>query len=192
MRATCPTHLHNLIVLIIFCEEYELQSTFQCNFDHSTVNFSLLDPDTLIIRFSLTSEWTSYHWLSLLCNSFVDNIKRSGGLKTISVIQCNKLNICMVMDIHTYIHKYRHTYAVVSKSFRTGRLERELQMVQLSTTSCSFNAILWVSLVSFAAITLCVASQRVFIVIVYFVIDSVRKILDTPSYKHTHTHTYLF
>jgi hypothetical protein len=33
--------------------------------------------------------------------------------------------------------------------------------------------------VSFAAITLCVASQRVF---VYFVIDSVRKLLDTPSY----------
>jgi hypothetical protein len=32
---------------------------------------------------------------------------------------------------------------------------------------------------------LCVASQRVFIVIVvsvYFVIDSVRKLLDTPSY----------
>jgi hypothetical protein len=38
-----------------------------------------------------------------------------------------------------------------------------------------------VSLVSFAAITLCVASQRMFIV-VYFVIDSVRKLLDTPSY----------
>jgi hypothetical protein len=36
--------------------------------------------------------------------------------------------------------------------------------------------------VSFAAITLCVASRRVFIVIVYFVIDSVRKLLDTPSY----------
>jgi uncharacterized membrane protein len=34
---------------------------------------------------------------------------------------------------------------------------------------------------SFAAITLCVASQRVFI-IVYFVIDSVRKLLDTLSY----------
>jgi hypothetical protein len=33
----------------------------------------------------------------------------------------------------------------------------------------------------FAAITLCVASQRVFIVVsVYFVIDSVRKLLDTP------------
>jgi heme/copper-type cytochrome/quinol oxidase subunit 2 len=39
--------------------------------------------------------------------------------------------------------------------------------------------------VSFAAITLCVASQRVFIfvavVVVYFVIDSVRKLLDKPS-----------
>jgi len=35
--------------------------------------------------------------------------------------------------------------------------------------------------VSFAAITLCVASQRVFIVVsIYFVIDSVRKLLDTP------------
>jgi hypothetical protein len=39
--------------------------------------------------------------------------------------------------------------------------------------------------VSFAAITLCVASQRVFIVVsVYFIIDSVRKLLDTPSYIH--------
>jgi len=39
--------------------------------------------------------------------------------------------------------------------------------------------------VSFATITLCVASQRVFIIVVYFVIDSVRKILDTPSYITT-------
>jgi hypothetical protein len=37
--------------------------------------------------------------------------------------------------------------------------------------------------VSFTAITLCVASQRVFIAVsVYFVIDSVRKFLDTTSY----------
>jgi hypothetical protein len=37
--------------------------------------------------------------------------------------------------------------------------------------------------VSVATITLCVASQRVFIVVdVYFVIDSVWKLLDTPSY----------
>jgi hypothetical protein len=69
----------------------------------------------------------------------------------------------------------------VSKIFRTRRLERELQMVQLSATRCSFIGILWVSLMSFTAITISVASHRVFI-IVYFVIDSVRKLLDTPSY----------
>jgi hypothetical protein len=34
--------------------------------------------------------------------------------------------------------------------------------------------------VSFAAISLCIASQRVFVV--DFIIDSVRKLLDTPSY----------
>jgi hypothetical protein len=54
----------------------------------------------------------------------------------------------------------------VSKSFRTGLLERELQMVQPSATRCSCIAILWVSLVSFVAITLCVVSQRVFIVVI--------------------------
>jgi hypothetical protein len=74
-------------------------------------------------------------------------------------------------------------YEGISKSFRTVRLERELQMVQFSATRCSCIAILWVSLVSFAAITLCVASGRVFIVVrVYFLMDSVRKLLDTSSY----------
>jgi hypothetical protein len=34
------------------------------------------------------------------------------------------------------------TYEGVSKSFRTGRLERELQMIELSATRCSFIAIL--------------------------------------------------
>jgi hypothetical protein len=58
-----------------------------------------------------------------------------------------------------------HTCEGVSKSFRTGRLEQKLQMVQLSATRCSCIAILWVSLVSFAAITLCVASQQVFIAV---------------------------
>jgi hypothetical protein len=77
----------------------------------------------------------------------------------------------------------RNTYEDVSRSFRTGRLERELQMVQLSVTRCCCIVILWVSLVSFSSITLCVASQRVFtLVVVYFVIDSVRKLLNTPSY----------
>jgi hypothetical protein len=58
-----------------------------------------------------------------------------------------------------------------------------MQMRQLSATTCSCIAILWVSLVSFASITIYVASQRVFIVVsVYFIIDSVRKLLETPSY----------
>jgi hypothetical protein len=38
--------------------------------------------------------------------------------------------------------------------------------------------------VSFAAIILCVASQRVFIIVLAcFVIDSIRKLLDTPAYR---------
>jgi hypothetical protein len=53
-------------------------------------------------------------------------------------------------------------------------------MVQFSATRCSCIAVLSVSLVSSAAITLCVASQRVFVV--YFVTDSVRKLFDTSSY----------
>jgi hypothetical protein len=57
-----------------------------------------------------------------------------------------------------------HKYEGVSESFQTGRLERELQMVQLSATRCSCIAVLRVSLMSFAVITLCVASQRMFIV----------------------------
>jgi hypothetical protein len=75
-------------------------------------------------------------------------------------------------------------YECVSKSFRTGRPERELQMVKFCATRYSFIAILWVSLVSFAAITLCVASQRAIPkVSVYFVVESVRKLLNTTSYS---------
>jgi hypothetical protein len=73
-------------------------------------------------------------------------------------------------------------YKCVSKSFRTGRLELEPQTVQLSAIRCSCIAILWVSLVGFAAINLCVASQRVF-VFVNFVIDLVRKLLYTPLFS---------
>jgi hypothetical protein len=81
------------------------------------------------------------------------------------------------------VTKLVHIYDGVTKSFRTDRLERALRMEQLSATRCSCIAILWVSLVSFAAITLCVASQLVFIItVVYFVTDSVRKLLDIPSY----------
>jgi len=41
----------------------------------------------------------------------------------------------------------------------------------------------------FSAIILCVASQQVFIVaVVYFIIDSVRKLLDTPLYSWDPNH----
>jgi hypothetical protein len=73
-------------------------------------------------------------------------------------------------------------YEGVSKSFRTGHLERELQLVQLSATRCSCIAIVWVSEVSFAVITLCIASRRVFTIVVYIVNDSVRKRLVITSY----------
>jgi hypothetical protein len=59
-------------------------------------------------------------------------------------------------------------------------------MVQLSATRCSCIAILLVSLVSFAAITLCVASQQLLIVVGCFVIDSLQKRLDIPACYHVH------
>jgi hypothetical protein len=92
------------------------------------------------------------------------------------------------------------THEGVSKSFRAGRLERKLQMIQLSATRRSYIAILWVSLVSFSATTLCVGTQRLFVVVVvvvvvclfvYFVIGSVRKLLDTPSYIVNLVHALL-
>jgi hypothetical protein len=97
------------------------------------------------------------------------------------------LNRCLKQrskSLHSLFVRVWGLYEGLSKRFRTGCLERELHMVQFSVTRCSFTAILWVSLVSFAAKILCVSSQRVFIVVViHFVIDSVRKLLDTPSYK---------
>jgi len=76
----------------------------------------------------------------------------------------------------------RLMYEGVSKSFWTGCLERELQMVELSATRWSCIAILWVSLVSFADIILCVASQRVIIVVTAtdLIIESVRKLWIHP------------
>jgi hypothetical protein len=47
--------------------------------------------------------------------------------------------------------------------------------------------------VSFAAINLCVTSQRVLIVVsVYFLIDSGHKLLDTPSYVGLGSTAYSF
>jgi hypothetical protein len=46
-----------------------------------------------------------------------------------------------VTRIKMFLIWNKGTYEVVSKSFRTGRLEREMQMLQLSATRCSYIAI---------------------------------------------------
>jgi hypothetical protein len=96
---------------------------------------------------------------------------------------CHHISRRSILIIFPFMPRFKKLYKGVSKSFRTGRLERWLHVVQLSATRCSCVAILWVNLVSFATITICVASQRVRIVVrLYLIIDSVRKLLDTPSY----------
>jgi len=50
-------------------------------------------------------------------------------------------------DIIVIIYSFVEFYKGVSKSFRTGHLERELQTIQFSATRCSCIAILWGSLV---------------------------------------------
>jgi hypothetical protein len=81
-------------------------------------------------------------------------------------------------------YRYHRNICVIEESIALlGRIqERELQMEQLSATRCSCIAILWVTLASFAAVILYIASQRVIPKVrVYFVIDFVRKLLDITS-----------
>jgi hypothetical protein len=54
----------------------------------------------------------------------------------------NKSLFIIIIIIIIIIISFPTEYEGVSKSFRTGRLERELQMVQLSTTRCSCITIL--------------------------------------------------
>jgi hypothetical protein len=99
-------------------------------------------------------------------------------------IECYSLKLselCPVVQFQSFLYTLK-IRGCVHKS-PDCPLERELQMVQLSAPRCSCIAILWVSLVIFAAMIPCVASKQVFIVVVYFVIDSVRQLLDTPPYN---------
>jgi hypothetical protein len=75
------------------------------------------------------------------------------------------------------------TYEGVSKSFRTGRLEPELQTVKISATRCSCIA-LRISLVSFCRHNpLCCFSTNAYFCCLF--LESVRKLLGTPSYQRT-------
>jgi hypothetical protein len=67
--------------------------------------------------------------------------------------KASRISIFRITSLGKIVIRTEAAYDVVSKSFRAGRLERELQMVQLFDTKCNCIAILWVSLVSFAAIT---------------------------------------
>jgi hypothetical protein len=51
------------------------------------------------------------------------------------------ISLCAILHVH-YMYVHTHTHEGVSKSFWTGRLQRELQMVQLSATRCSCFSIL--------------------------------------------------
>jgi hypothetical protein len=68
------------------------------------------------------------------------------------------------LEDNTTVHLHE-VQGCVKKSW-TGHLEQELQMVQLSATRCICVTILLASLMSFVAITLCVASQWVLIVLI--------------------------
>jgi hypothetical protein len=103
-------------------------------------------------------------------NQLFIRLWRGGGLRILSeaehrVSQNGSESQCsvnrrgapiIVVAPHICMCKYKGVFG----SSRTGRLERELQMVQFSATRCSCIAILWVSLVSFAAMTLCVVLKE--------------------------------
>jgi hypothetical protein len=89
------------------------------------------------------------------------------------------------MSLTFLSHDQLNTYEGISKSFRLAAWSKWHSSLSLGAVVSLF---FWVSLVSFAAITLCVASQQAFTVVVYFVMDLVRKLLVTPSYfMHAHT-----
>jgi hypothetical protein len=142
--------------------------------------------DSISLKKSLNWRWFILHF-------DVTNLKSFETTVTTLIISRDFTQIFLVFETVTdyqipircvlYVVCDRRRYDGVSKSFRTGPpVARTANGISLSATRYCCFAILWVSLVSLAAIILCVASQRVFIVVVYFVIDSVRQLLDTPSY----------
>jgi hypothetical protein len=77
---------------------------------------------------------------SILCQTNAVHVLKHYLFKTnFNIIHPSKPRYSLA-GLHTYMHT--HTQESISKSFRTGRLGRELQMIQLSATRCSYIAIL--------------------------------------------------
>jgi hypothetical protein len=93
-----------------------------------------------------------------LWNSSLYSLVQPSSTSSLLVILDIWIFILTFWGLRCKLRRLFHTCEGVSKSFRTCRLQRELQMVQLFATRCSCIAILWVSLVNFAAITFCIAS----------------------------------
>jgi hypothetical protein len=78
-----------------------------------------------------------------------DQLREYCFLKKDCCIHLGQLTLCQLKVVGgggrnrlLNLHLECSVYECVSKSFRTGRLERQLQMVQLSATRCSCIAIL--------------------------------------------------
>jgi len=98
------------------------------------------------------------------------------GPQTVSKIFSN---VSFVIIPSSFIRLYEG----VPKSFRTGRLERELQMIQLSVTRCSLYSYFVSQSSEFCRHNpLCRLSTSFYCCRRIFRCDSVRKLLDKPSY----------
>jgi hypothetical protein len=92
-----------------------------------------------------------------------------------------QLSTATTLPLHAFLQQRDGIRGCIQK-FPDWPPGARMQMVQLPATRCSCIAILWISLVSSVAITLCAASQRAFtFVSIHFITDSVRKRLNTPS-----------
>jgi hypothetical protein len=111
---------------------------------------------------SIYMEWWSLFNISTAASMF----QRSASLdihKGWEICLLAKFPLLQLLCIHLSIG---YTCKGVSKSFCGDCLEWELQMVQLSATRCSSIAILWVSLVSFATITHCIALNECLLLLI--------------------------
>jgi len=118
--------MHFNIVLLSVLTSPKFSLSFRLS-DQSFTPLGVFCPAQAIL-FVLSEDYTL--WSSSLCNF----LKFHVHVKEVCIYVCTY--------IHTHTHTHIYIHESVSKGFRTGHLERELQTVQLSATRCSFIAIL--------------------------------------------------